>query len=579
MSSAVDPHAPLAGDGTTAIQAAKVVVGRRLIVDLTLLLCWIATTDWLLYRIGTFVGWSLFLAVAVAFLGLARWLTANEFAESDCKTKRFTSLAIGAALLCLAARLVWCGDWLQVAAGLLLIGCYVMALSGTPPFLFELIAFMANAVAGAVQRVSRFRLTGINEQANAMRPAFGAQFLLPIGVVLLFGTIFVMANPNVTRWTATQIRIAFDSLNSLLSDFGLGEAGVWILSGWLLLGMLYPARRWLMREAAPDSLGKNTPTRLYQPYRNTLWSVNFLFAGYLAFEFSTLWFRTFPENFYYAGYAHQGAFWLTIALALATAVLSVIFQGETLGDPRLGTLKRLAIVWAMLNLLLAVAVYNRLNIYISFNGMTRMRVVGLLGTTSVAGGLLLVVVKLWKDRGFVWLLHRQLWVPILAIIAYAILPVDWLVNRYNSWQTQSGNTACVVQVIAHRTSAEGILPLVELADHPNETVRSGVRALLAIWAQELELPAVTPPDPNAISINGVSWQSPLGHATPWAQLPSEFSKLDRTSASSWHNFQAAEYLLRSRLSELEPKWTPYYHSASARNAALHAFFKYAYQWY
>ncbi len=44
-----------------------------------------------------------------------------------------------------------------------------------------------------------------------------------------------------------------------------------------------------------------------------------IYAVYLAFEFHTLWFRVFPKGFYYSGYAHEGAAWLTIGLVLATS--------------------------------------------------------------------------------------------------------------------------------------------------------------------------------------------------------------------------------------------------------------------
>ena len=56
----------------------------------------------------------------------------------------------------------------------------------------------------------------------------------------------------------------------------------------------------------------HTPAKafVYPAFRNTLLTVIALFAAYLVFEFKTLWFRVFPEGFYYSGYAHQGAAWL-----------------------------------------------------------------------------------------------------------------------------------------------------------------------------------------------------------------------------------------------------------------------------
>ncbi len=67
----------------------------------------------------------------------------------------------------------------------------------------------------------------------------------------------------------------------------------------------------------------------------------------------------------------SGSRWLTVALALATVLLSTIFQGQILQDERQGLLRKLAWVWSLQNLLLAAAVYHRLWIYVGFNGMTR----------------------------------------------------------------------------------------------------------------------------------------------------------------------------------------------------------------
>ncbi len=48
-------------------------------------------------------------------------------------------------------------------------------------------------------------------------------------------------------------------------------------------------------------------------------------------------------------------------------MLSLIFRGRVLADPRLPRLRRLAWLWSAENMLLAAAVYHRLFIYIGFN--------------------------------------------------------------------------------------------------------------------------------------------------------------------------------------------------------------------
>ncbi|MEO2032135.1 MAG: DUF4153 domain-containing protein [Planctomycetaceae bacterium] len=84
--------------------------------------------------------------------------------------------------------------------------------------------------------------------------------------------------------------------------------------------------------------------------------------------------------------------------------------------------------WSVLNLVLVLAVYNRLLIYIDYNGMTRMRTVGLLGITSVVGGFVLVLFKINRQYRFLWLVRRQLWVLAAAVYLLLVLPVDVLIR-------------------------------------------------------------------------------------------------------------------------------------------------------
>ena len=58
-------------------------------------------------------------------------------------------------------------------------------------------------------------------------------------------------------------------------------------------------------------------------------------------EADYIWLREIPEGFYYSGYAHEGAMWLTIALAFSTFTLGTIFRGELLDHPRSSLLKNL----------------------------------------------------------------------------------------------------------------------------------------------------------------------------------------------------------------------------------------------
>ena len=289
---------------------------------------------------------------------------------------------------------------------------------------------------------------------------------------------------------------------------------------------------------------------MFTPFRNTLFSVVTLFTVYLGFEFSTLWFREFPANFYYAGYAHEGAAWLTIALALATALLSFMFRGRLLGDARLPVLTRLAWIWSVLNLLLAVAVYNRLWIYIRFNGMTRMRVVGLFGISAVVIGFVLVMIRIRRHYNFTWLVQRQLLALFCVITVYCVLPIDVLIHTFNVRQILQGDLAPSVQITEHVVDNDGCLVLTPLLGCDDSIIRNGIAALLVQRHTALH-----------------------GRFNPTASV----------EMPDWTARQLADEFLYAHIADEMKKrpqqFAEFRRNAARRDQAWDIFREYAYQWY
>jgi hypothetical protein len=324
---------------------------------------------------------------------------------------------------------------------------------------------------------------------------------------------------------------------------------LWLAVLWVGVGLLRPVVTRALLEEKPAAVPATPPAApspdralFYAPFRNTLITVIVLFAVYLVFEFWTLWFQVFPEGFYYSGYAHEGAAWLTVALALATVILSLIFRGRVLQDPRLGRLRRLAWVWSLENMLLAVAVYHRLYIYIGFNGMTRKRTVAVFGMSCVVAGFILVVWKIVHNRDFVWLMRRHLWALALTVYLFALTPVDTIVHTYNVRRILSGDLAPSVQICMHPISSEGVLCLLPLTECKDEKIREGVLALLAGRHEEAEALA---------------------------------RKRER---QGWTTYQLADRRVLEGLRAESGTWTKYT-DRRKRDAALKDFRDYAYRWW
>lgn len=389
-------------------------------------------------------------------------------------------------------------------------------------------------------------LRSIDRMIGGPKKAIWLRFGLPAVVVLGFAIIFLMANPH-------EARTFFDGLGRIWNKLWLNlrdlfppasEFFFWLGTAMVAAGLLRPTA--LLQIFPPvEAREQEVPVSespMLIPFRNTLIAVITLFAAYLVFEFSSLWGRTFPKGFYYAGYAHEGAAWLTVALALATVVLSMIFRGDVIRDQRLPGLRRLAWIWSVENLLLAVAVYHRLLIYVGFNGMTRMRTVGFLGMTAVVGGFALVVWKITRNRGFLWLIQRQMWTLSAALLLYVVLPVDLLVHTYNVRRVLAGDLAPVVQISVHPIDTGGLVALRPLLECDDEIIRRGIGALLA------EREAAIAPTGPAGNLFG------------------------------WTRFQLSERLLRHQMTAA-PVPPPLRDNGAERELALRRFHEYAYQWY
>lgn len=508
--------------------------------ELFCLLLIVAVCDVTIYRGSGFAGYSVLFAVIPLLIvyGIAR------------RSAHASLWIIAPMLVVLAGRLLWCGSWLTVAVGFTLLLGFTMGLSGQRPDVLEGMVFAAQtAVSGYRGFIVYPKLLSRNGPRRK-RTAW-LTLGLPLAAFLLFSLLFILANPDVaTVFHAGWTRVA-ETIQEWLAMILLEPTEVlfWMVTAWLAVGFLRPM---LARDSLEEVLGSDAHSSaknarsvadpIFAACRNTLVVVSALFAAYLAFEFKTLWFRVFPEGFHYSGYAHEGAAWLTVALAAATVILSIIFRGPILDDPRLPRLRKLAWAWSLENMLLAVAVYHRLFIYIGFNGMTRMRIVGLYGMTAVVVGFLLVLWKIRRDRDFVWLLRRHLWTLAIAIYLYSVTPVDAIAMQYNVRRILAGDSAPSVQISVHPISAEGFLMLPPLVDCNDPVVRDGLKAMLADRLDEAE------------------------------------SQLRHRDEDGWTARQIADQRLLEQLRAASGNWSDLVDQRK-RRVALDAFHKYAYQWF
>lgn len=498
----------------------------------------VALCDIAVYRGGGFAGYALLFFAAP----LLMWWSSRR------RTLNAGFWIVSAMLVALAAKLAWCGSIGLVLVGFLLIVAFAMSLAGRSPYVLEAVFYAAQTLqAGYLGIVLYCRQ--VNRFGIVIPRSAWISVVFPLLAFLVFGWIFVLANPDLVVSFGEGVQRFFDVLHRWIEVLSpdLLEAGFWLLALWIILGLLRPRsdRSEIVALKEDGDGNDNSATAdsyLYPAFRNTLVTVIVLFAVYLVFEFQRMWVGEFPKGFYYSGFAHEGAAWLTFVLALATLLLSLVFRGSILRDQRLRTLRGLAWLWSVENMLLAAAVYNRLFIYVGFNGMTRMRIVGLYGMTAVVVGFVLVLWKIARNRSFLWLLRRHLWTLAIALYLLALTPMDRIVVSYNVQRILAGDPAPSVQISVHPINAEGILLLQPLLECDDELIREGVRALLARH-----------------------------------HINAQATAVDR-SAQGWTSYQLADRIALDVLNKNHARWERYVDSTS-RKESLERFHEYAYQWY
>ncbi|MCA9057789.1 MAG: DUF4173 domain-containing protein, partial [Planctomycetaceae bacterium] len=483
--SLADHPEALMHDESTAGQAAGMGSGVSVRARQTLLVTLLAvvSADVTIYRAEGMAGPAAFIPIATALI-----LTSVR--------KRGLQITTSVWLLLLAAtslRLLWAGNGFLLFWGLWLLSALALHQQNRIPFVGATSFYFASAVPAGLMMLYDIVLSQWQRLIPQHRWSHRSQgaVLLPVFATALFAMFFLFANPDQLQTFSTWARSLGSRIAQWMDGFSIGESVFLLATALIFAGLIrqriFPNHCGREQSFAIDvAYVPKQHADMFAACRNTLVMLSGLFTVYLCFEFSTLWFRTFPPGFHYSGYAHEGAAWLTAALGTSTLLLSMMFRGPVLLDPRLPKLQRQGLIWSVLNFVLAVAVFNRLFIYIRFNGMTEMRVVGLLGISAVAGGMVLVIVKFMTLKTAGWLIRRQLWLLSLACFLLAVVPWELAIQNYNVTRILSGHPEPAVQISEHEISDYATPELIPLLNSEDPVIRSGVTALLADRLTALE---------------------------------------------------------------------------------------------
>lgn len=310
-----------------------------------------------------------------------------------------------------------------------------------------------------------------------------AQWGIPLLLCALFVPVLASANATLANALFWVWERAFE-----LGFPSVGRFVWWAMAFFLGLALVRPSLMPItLSDAAPVDSAFDDRQRVVA--HNSLLALNALFVAFILLDVTVLITGHAPVQQSTRDYAHEGAFWLTVALAMVTMVIGVMFRGSLAHDPSAATTRKLAYVWIAQGLAMAVCTYGRIAIHIHDSGLSNLRIVGILGTTLVVVGMLMVGLKLRDGRSFVWLLRRQTDAFVVTLVLFAVLPTHYLGARFNVARALDGAYAPLLHMGPQARELEAVTQLLPLAQHRDPQVRHGVAVLLLDQLAELRLDA------------------------------------------------------------------------------------------
>jgi hypothetical protein len=390
---------------------------------------------------------------------------------------------LGALLALVALRCVWSPTGAVVMTGVGAMLAFALALRRSHVHVPEVVSASMRTVGLVPARVGA-ALKGLGRLGVRARigRAVALPVVVPVALCLVFLGVFALANPVVARLLQSVGR-ALAHVVVLPSPMRVFLGTIAFAGGAALLRPGLAKVRGTEASAA-EGEGEASVVAIAIA-RNALGALNVLFAGYNLLDAAFLWAGTPPPGTTTQAYAHDGAFWLTVALVMLTAVVGWFFRGPLAHDARARAPRLLAYAWAAQGLLLALGTYRRIGMHVAKSGLSDLRIVGILGTTLVASGLVLVLWKLRRTRTLGWLVRRQLDALAITAAFYVLLPTHLVSAKVNVSRIAAGEYRPLLHMFRQARRVESAAELLPLLDHPDKRVRQGVAALLLEENEEL----------------------------------------------------------------------------------------------
>ncbi|MFZ5676637.1 MAG: DUF4173 domain-containing protein [Pseudomonadota bacterium] len=283
--------------------------------------------------------------------------------------------------------------------------------------------------------LSPFRDLGLLRLARKRRSASTARLaplILPAAVALLFGLLFVWANPVLENFAAS-----FDG-GGLFALLTVNRLILWAFTGMIVWSLLRTGAIYLPKGA--DYEAEKIDWRIVRLFsaRSVLIALvlcNGIFALQNGLDLTYLWAGgTLPHGLTHAQYAHRGAYPLVLTALLAGAFVLVALRRRAPREHAM-RIRALIYLWLAQNVFLVASAMLRTLNYIEDYSLTLLRLSALIWMGLVAFGLVLIVARILMAKTGRWLINANALAAAGVLYALAFADLSGVIAHYNVHHT------------------------------------------------------------------------------------------------------------------------------------------------
>jgi len=256
--------------------------------------------------------------------------------------------------------------------------------------------------------------------------ALGRQWLVPLGLALIFLILFLIGNPLMADHMSSILTLFIGGGDFNLIDLTATGLRVGVIA--LLCWPFLHAQDLNIEDAGVESVREFVS--LGMAFR-TLVLCNLVFGMQNFLDLTILWGGgDLPEEMTLSAYAHQGIYPLAFAAVLVGIFVLIALPAGGIAEKTAST-RWLTFLWLAQTCLLTASCLKRLDMYISAYSLTYLRVFAIIITACIGLGLLWISLRIAMRRSNRWLFTASILTGLALLFGGSTVDVGARIAWFN----------------------------------------------------------------------------------------------------------------------------------------------------